>query len=124
MVGLGSWGWVKNQRCLHNEQVRGGEKLPLNVAKRDAGWRNYSVDCRILAGLTRTSLGLHLLWSVLGSGEKESLNGSDPGSRGKCLDVVQMLQLLGIFRWGSWWNGRFQKVLALTGVILMSCVAW
>ena len=87
------WGWVKNQRCLHNEQVRGGEKLPLNVAKRDAGWRNYSVDCRILAGLTRTSLGLHLLWSVLESGEKESLKESDLGSRGGYLDVVQMLQL-------------------------------
>ena len=37
MVGLGSWGWVKNQRCLHNEQVRGGEKLPLNVAKKMRG---------------------------------------------------------------------------------------
>ena len=66
-------------------------------------------------------MGLHLLWSVLGSGEEESLGEFDPGSRGEYLDVVQMLQLLGIFRWGSWWSGRFQKVLALTRVIL--CLA-
>ena len=45
-------------------------------------------------------MGLHLLWSVLEGGEKESLKEPDPGSRGEYLDVVQILQLLGIFRWG------------------------
>ena len=69
----------------HREQG-GCLRTSADVAKKGAGWRNSSVDCRFLAGLTRTSLGLHLWWRVPWEVAKKIREGI---FRGGYFDVIQ-----------------------------------